>query len=57
MAIVLGLSLISEPKRKEGRQVVYLAVLVRIIFHPQPPSLLILLSGPGSERKVLTKET
>ena len=27
------------------------------IFHPQPPSLLILLPQPGSERKVLTKET
>ena len=26
-------------------------------FHPQPPSLLILLSEPGSEGKVLTKET
>ena len=26
-------------------------------FHPQPPSLLFLLSEPGSERKVLTKET
>ena len=26
-------------------------------FHPQPLSLLILLSEPGSERKVLTKET
>ena len=26
-------------------------------FHPQPPSLLILLPEPGSERKVLTKET
>ena len=26
-------------------------------FHPQPPSLLIVLSPPGSERKVLTKET
>ena len=26
-------------------------------FHPQPPSLLILLSEPGTERKVLTKET
>ena len=26
-------------------------------FHPQPPSLLILLSELGSERKVLTKET
>ena len=26
-------------------------------FHPQPPSLLILLSEPGSERKVLTKES
>ena len=25
--------------------------------HPQPPSLLILLPEPGSERKVLTKET
>ena len=27
------------------------------LFHPQPLSLLILLSEPGSERKVLTKET
>ena len=27
------------------------------IFHPQPTSLLILLLEPGSERKVLTKET
>ena len=27
------------------------------VFHPQPPSLLILLSQPGSERKVLTKES
>ena len=27
------------------------------IFHPQPPSLLILLPEPGWERKVLTKET
>ena len=26
-------------------------------FHPQPPSLLFLLLEPGSERKVLTKET
>ena len=26
-------------------------------LHPQPPSLLILLLEPGSERKVLTKET
>ena len=26
-------------------------------FHPQPPSLPILLPEPGSERKVLTKET
>ena len=26
-------------------------------FHPQPPSLLILLAEPGSERKLLTKET
>ena len=26
-------------------------------FHPQPPSLLILLLEPGSERKVLAKET
>ena len=29
----------------------------RSFFQPQPPSLLILLSEPGSERKVLTKET
>ena len=33
------------------------ATLSRSLFHPQPPSLLILLSQPGSERKVLTKET
>ena len=31
--------------------------MFRIIFPPQPPSLLILLLEPGSERKVLTKET
>ena len=31
--------------------------ILRIIVSPQPPSLLILLPEPGSERKVLTKET
>ena len=37
-----------------------LSIITKIsgsFFHPQPPSLLILLSEPGSERKVLTKET
>ena len=30
---------------------------IQVVFHPQPPSLPILLPEPGSERKVLAKET
>ena len=35
----------------------FVAQYSRSFFHPQPPSLLILLPEPGLERKVLTKET
>ena len=37
--------------------IVLAAWVLRIVFPPQPPSLLIILPEPGWERKVLTKDT
>ena len=55
-----GVASLSGPPRQAPLEMHAFVLWVRksgSFFHPQPPSLLILLSEPGSERKVLTKET